>query len=515
MAGSDDEPDAGTARSAAEGARDEAAHPHPLDPIFHPRSIAVVGTPSGDPHGGNFLRSLRATGYDSGHALYPVNPRGGVIGGLPAYPSLLDCPGPVDHVISQVPASAVPALVEQCVEKGVRTLHLFTAGFSETGDPERAEAEQSAVSRAVGAGIRVIGPNCMGIYVPEERISFTGEPPTEPGSVFLLSQSGVNAADTIFRLAAVGLRYSKVVSYGNGADLTAHDFLDYAADDPQTEVVAAYIEGVSDGPAFARALRRCARLKPTVILKGGLTEAGARAANSHTGSLAGSRQVFEALCRQAGALRVESMAELRDVLLALTTSARRVRGPGVGVLSSGGGFAVLSSDAIAQAGLEVPELPEETRHALSRLVPIAGTSVRNPVDANFDGAQGRSEGDPDRLRLAVSEVARSPVTDVIFLSTSRVPWLTDSASGAEDERDPYEAARAFGEQVAALQRDLEVPLLYIQRDRIWGDIGPDLELARTAYAGGVAVYESIERAARSVAQLLAWRERRDGLPAIL
>ncbi len=209
------------------------------------------------------------------------------------------------------------------------------------------------MSRAVGAGIRVIGPNCMGIYVPEERISFTGEPPTEPGSVFLLSQSGVNAADTIFRLGAVGLRFSKVVSYGNGADLTAHDFLDYAAADPQTEVVAAYIEGVSDGPAFARALRRCARLKPTVILKGGLTEAGARAANSHTGSLAGSLQVFEALCRQAGALRVESMVELRDVLLALTTSARRVRGPGVGVLSSGGGFAVLSSDAIAQAGLDL------------------------------------------------------------------------------------------------------------------------------------------------------------------
>ena len=514
MAGSEHEPGAVTARDAA-GGRGGARHPHPLDPVFHPRAIAVVGTPSGDPHGGNFLRSLRATGYDREHALYPVNPRGGVIGGLPAYASLLDCPGPVDHVISQVPASAVPGLVEQCAEKGVRTLHLFTAGFSETGDPERASAERSAVSRAVSAGIRVIGPNCMGIYVPAERISFTGEPPTEPGNLFLLSQSGVNAADTIFRLGAVGLRFSKVVSYGNGADLTAHDFLDYAASDPQTEIVAAYIEGVSDGPAFARALRRCAREKPTVILKGGLTGAGARAANSHTGSLAGSTQIFEALCRQAGALRVESMAELRDVLLALTTSARRVRGPGVGVLSSGGGFAVLSSDAIARAGLEVPELPEETRRALSQLVPVAGTSVRNPVDASFDGSQGRAEGDPDLLKRAVSEVARASVTDVIFLSTSRVPWLTDSASGAEDERDPYRSARELGEQVAALQRDLEVPLAYIQRERIWGDIGPDLELARAAYSGGVAVFESTERAARSVAQLLAWRARRDGLPEIL
>ena len=488
------------------------AHPHPLDPIFHPRSIAVVGTPSGDPHGGNFLRSLRATGYDETHALYPVNPKGGEIGGLPAYRSLLDCPGPVDHVISQVPAPAVASLVEQCVEKGVRTLHLFTAGFSETGDPERAAAEHSAVRRAVEAGIRVIGPNCMGIYVPEERVAFTGEPPTEAGNVFLLSQSGVNAADTIFRLGAQGLRFSKVVSYGNGADLTAHDFLDYAAADPQTEVVGAYIEGVSDGPAFAEALRRCAWVKPTVILKGGLTEAGARAASSHTGSLAGSRLVFEALCRQAGALRVDSMAELRDMLLTLTTSARQVRGDGVAMLSSGGGFAVLSSDAIAEAGLAVPELPEATQRVLRELVPVAGTSVRNPVDASFDGG-GRSEGDPERLQLAVHSVAEAAVTDVVFLSTSRVPWLSDS--GADAEGDPHEAARALGERIASLEGEIEVPLLYMQRDRIWGDVSIDLELASAAYAGGVAVYDSVERAARSVAQLLAWRERRDGLPAIL
>ena len=372
------------------------------------------------------------------------------------------------------------------------------------------------MSRAVSAGIRVIGPNCMGIYVPEERISFTGEPPAEPGNIFLLSQSGVNAADTIFRLAAAGLRFSRVVSYGNGADLTAHDFLDYAASDPGTEIVAAYIEGVSDGPAFAEALRRCARVKPTVILKGGLTGAGARAANSHTGSLAGSTEVFEALCRQAGALRVESMAELRDVLLALTTSVRRVRGPGVVVLSSGGGFAVLSSDAIARAGLEVPELPEQTQGELSELVPVAGTSVRNPVDANFDSGGGRSEGDPEQLRHALGVVARSPVTDVLFLSTSRVPWLSGwSPVDEEDEGDPHAEARALGEQLAALQRGVEVPLLYIQRERIWGDLGPDLELARTAHAGGVAVYESVERAARAVARLLAWRAYRDGLPEIL
>jgi len=206
------------------------------------------------------------------------------------------------------------------------------------------------------------------------------------------------------------------------------------------------------------------------------------------------------------------MAELRDMLLTLTTSARQVRGDGVAMLSSGGGFAVLSSDAIAEAGLAVPELPEATQRVLRELVPVAGTSVRNPVDASFDGG-GRSEGDPERLQLAVHSVAEAAVTDVVFLSTSRVPWLSDS--GADAEGDPHEAARALGERIASLEGEIEVPLLYMQRDRIWGDVSIDLELASAAYAGGVAVYDSVERAARSVAQLLAWRERRDGLPAIL
>ncbi len=492
-----------------------------LEWLFHPRSIAVVGVPSGDLRGGNFLRALRAIGYDQKHALYPVNPKLSEVAGLPCYPSLLDCPGPIDHVISQVPAAAIPALVEHCVERRVRALQLFTAGFSETGDPERAAIERHAVRRAVEAGIRVIGPNCMGLYVPAERIAFTGNPPQESGSIFLLSQSGVNTADLIFRLGALGMRFSKVVSYGNGADLTAHDFLNYAATDPQTEVVGAYIEGVPDGPLFAQALRRCAREKPTVILKGGLSAAGARAVSSHTGSLAGSRDVFESLCRQTGALHVESMSELRDMLVTLTSSVRRVQGPRVAILSSGGGVGVLATDAFVHAGLEVPEMPDSTRTKLAEFIPIAGTSTRNPIDAESFGGRGRGIGEPARRRGILHAIARSGIADAIVVSPgivrgahgSRVPWHDDSpaAPPPEEERDE---AHALASELIEAQEEAQVPLLYVERDRVWGDLGIDLELARTLYAGDIASYDSIERAASTLARMLTWRDSREGLPPL-
>jgi len=290
---------------------------HPLDPIFHPRSIAIVGVPSAKATGGmarSFLASLLELKFEEDHALYPVNPKMDEIAGLRCYPTLLDIEGEVDHVISMVPARIVPSLVEQCIQKGIRSIHFYTAGFSETGDPEMANTEREFIAKLNDAGIRAIGPNCMGLYVPDERIAFMNGFPAESGEVFLLSQSGANAGDVIHGLSARGVRFSKAVSFGNGADVKAHHLLDYAASDPQTKVVAGYMEGVQEGRKFFEALKRCAAVKPTILLKGGIHAAGARAANSHTGSLAGSVEVFEALCRQSGALRVESMAELRDML---------------------------------------------------------------------------------------------------------------------------------------------------------------------------------------------------------
>ena len=496
-------------------AQTSAASSHPLEPIFHPRSIAIVGVPSSTRGmASSFLGSMLELKYEENHELYPVNPKMNEVAGLRCYPSLLDIEGPVDHVISMVPARVVPSLVEQCVEKGVRSIHFFTAGFSETGDPELAAVERQFIARLNEAGIRAIGPNCMGLYVPDERVAFMNGFPAESGEVFLLSQSGANAGDVIHGLSKRGVRFSKAVSFGNGADIKAHHLLDYAAADPQTTVVAGYMEGVQEGRKFFEALKRCAAIKPTILLKGGIHAAGARAANSHTGSLAGSIRVFEAACRQAGALRAETMDDLHDMVVTLTTEARHVRGTGVVLVSGGGGYAVLSSDAIASAGLDVPPMPVDTVQELREFIPIAGTSVNNPIDTNL------SDSDVQRKTLKI--VALSGPADVVFTNAASDRDRDDETPAAREltgeqrgERAAT-AARQSATVLASIQDETGTPFVAIERTRSYGVTdGVSVEaFADEASRRGLAVYPSVPRAARALGQLLAWRQRRRGLPEL-
>ena len=490
----------------------EAAVPtndHHLDPIFHPRAVAVVGVssrpgPEGF-EGGLFLNALMMQGYDREHPLYPVNPKMTEVRGLRCYPSVLECPDPVDHVISQIPSAGIPELVDQCIKKGVRSLHFFTAGLSETGDPELVALERQLVEKSRAAGLRLIGPNCMGVYVPGVGLSFHPGAPHEPGDVFMLSQSGANAGTILSDLGGRGMRFSKGVSYGNSADLKAFDFLDYAAHDPQTKLVVGYIEGVRDGRAFFSALKRVAREKPTILLKGGITADGARAANSHTGSLAGSVDVFEALCRQTGAIRAEKMDDLQDIAVAVRTRIGGVSGRNVTLVGAGGGIAVLSSDAMAAEGLRVPPLPEETQQELREFIPIAGTSVRNPVDATF----GRDHPldfleDYDRTRRAFEAIARAPSTDMIFTTIgTRGNPLSERTEQAREKR-----LKLTIEEFAGIQERLGVPIAMIRRE------GRDAELLQYAHRLGVAVFPTIERASRAVARVMDWRDRRAGLPEL-
>lgn len=498
---------------------------HPLDPIWHPRATAIVGVSSRQSgnRGGGFLQSIMEQGYHERHGLYPVNPKMTEINGLKVYPSVLDCPDPVDHVISQVPAPVVPQLVEECIQKGVRSIHFFTAGFSETGDPERAALERQVLAKAKAAGIRVIGPNCMGLYVPGVGLAFMGQFPKEPGNVFLLSQSGANAGDIVGGLGRRGVRFSKVVSYGNGADLDAQDFFDYAAWDPQTEVVTAYIEGVKNGRAVFEAMKRCAAVKPTIVLKGGLSAAGARAASSHTGSLAGSVDVFEAACRQAGAIRAENMDELHDLVVAMTTKLRTVRGRGVALVGGGGGFAVLSADAIAQNGLDTPPLPEATQEKLREFIPVAGTSVRNPVDTNvMGGPDGRR-----RMRDTLTIVGQADPIDTLLATVGGWDdWRDDSAPAdgtGTGDADPalqgssgsrVERAREAAGDLGALQSLVGKPFVAVQRDRTGGDRDASRAFLDESYFQGVAVFSTVHRASRTIGRILDWRVRRAGLPEI-
>ena len=334
---------------------------HPLDFLFHPRSVAVVGISRKRREwnaGKMFLDIYRRSGFSG--AVYPVSRSGGEIKGLKCYPSLADVPGPVDYVISSIPATGVLQLMDDAAAKGVRCIHFFTAGFRETGEEDRVELESQVLEKARRAGIRLIGPNCMGLYCPSSGLSFHHGFPREPGPVAFISQSGLNAEDAVNQGALYGVRFSKVISYGNAADLDESDFFDYCTADPETEIIPSYIEGVKDGGRFVRALKAASAAKPTIILKGGLTSAGSRAARSHTGSLAGSPQVWDALCRQCGALSVDSLDELIDMAITFRFL-KRPAGRGLAVIVIGGGASVLAADDAEKLGLSMPPLSEEAQ----------------------------------------------------------------------------------------------------------------------------------------------------------
>lgn len=453
--------------------------------------------------GGIFLNALLEQEYQDGHGLYAVNPKMTEVRGVPCYPSVLDCPDPVDHVISQIPSEGLPELVEQCIQKGVRSLHSFTAGLAETGDPKLVAMERAMVARAREAGMRLIGPNCMGLYVPGVGLGFNPRSPREPGNVFLLSQSGANAGAIIDGLGRRGLRFSKGVSYGNAADLKSHDFLDYARHDPQTKLVVAYIEGPRDGRALFDALTALAREKPTIVLKGGITDDGARAASSHTGSLAGSIDVFEAVCRQTGAMRVRTLEDLLDLAVAMTSDMSRLQGNKVTLVGAGGGFAVLSTDQMAMEGLEVPWLPEATQEQLREIIPIAGTSIRNPVDANFGRDHPMDFGsDTGLTRRVFNSIAAAHSTDMV-LTTVGTRWYPGQDT-SDEARQRQLALTA--EELSTISREHGVPMALILREARLEDAGDFV------HEQGVASFPSIERAARAAATILKWRRQREGLP---
>ncbi len=351
-----------------------------LGELFSPRGVAVVGVSPAQKasFAGHAVQCLKEAGFP---AVYPVNPKHPEVLGLPCYPSVAAIPGAVDHVIVSIPAESALALLDDCAAKGVKSVHFFTAGFKESGDPQRAELESAMLSKARAGGFRIIGPNCVGLFVPKSRLATTAGVPLEPGPVAFISQSGGHAHDLPFLGGQRGLRFSKVVSYGNALDVDECELLQYFCEDPETEIIAAYIEGVKDGRRFVSALREAAARKPVAIYKGGRTEAGKRAAHGHTASLTTSAAVFDALCCQVNAIQVGDVETLADVLVALRFASPLPRGTGVAVVGTGGGPSVLASDEMEQAGLRLPSLSPEIKAELRQILPLAGSIFDNPVDA--------------------------------------------------------------------------------------------------------------------------------------
>jgi len=381
-----------------------------IDDIFHPHSIAVVGTsPDAGSHGYQYLRFLIDAGY-CGH-IYPIHPREKNILGLRTYPAVQEIPGTVDYVICCIKANRVLDLLRQCAQKKVKAVHLFTAKLSETGDEQARHLEEAIKNEAQKLGIRLIGPNCMGIYHPKERISFNHELCMEPGTVGAIVQSG-GLAGEIVRLAALrGVRFSKAVSYGNAADLNETDFLEYFLWDHETKVILMYIEGVRDGEKFFKALRRATRIKPVLILKGGRSRAGIKSAASHTASIAGSMDTWHVVFRQTKAIQAKNLNELLDLSVAFHFLPP-ITGKRVGIVGGGGGKSILCSDEFEEAGLEVIPFPKEIIKFLESRNPGIARWLGNPVDASIlDSINMKSI---DMLRC----MADSPAFDLLSINAS-------------------------------------------------------------------------------------------------
>ena len=355
---------------------------HPLEYIFHPRSIAIVGISEDLPKlwiRRLYLDSLVQSGFPG--QIYLVNPKGGEMAGFPIYHTLTEIPGPVDHVVVCIPAKYTPALLEECRAKGVKVVHVFSSGYAETGEPDRIDLQNKLVEIARQGNMRIMGPNCLGIYYPKGKIGLSPDFPMDAGSIGYLCQSGGNVDFMVRHAASRGLRFSKVVSYGNASDINECDLLDYFAWDPETKVIAAYIEGISDGRRFADALKKAAAAKPVVVFKGGYTAGGLRAAASHTGSLAGADAVWGGLLKQAGAIRVYSIEEMVDMLVALL---RMTPPEGVDtcVLGNGGGASVMATDELELMGLRMAPMPPGARDTIKEFIDLANSMLRNPIDVS-------------------------------------------------------------------------------------------------------------------------------------
>ncbi|HEY5579126.1 MAG TPA: GNAT family N-acetyltransferase, partial [Acidimicrobiia bacterium] len=391
----------------ADAGREQKATAASLDALFRPRSVAVIGASRDeDSIGGRLLGNLLMTGFRG--PVYPINPSADVVRSVKAYPSVLDVPGPVDLALIVVPASAAVSVVEECALKGVKAVVVISAGFAETGPAGiRLEAQLLDVVRE--GGMRMVGPNCMGLLNtdPDVRLNAQFGPVFPPaGNVAMSSQSGALGLAILDYAREINIGISSFVSVGNKADVSGNDLLLYWEDDPDTDVILLYLESFGNPRRFARLARRIGRKKPIAAVKSGRSATGARAAASHTGSLANVEVAVEALFRQTGVIRVDTLNELFDVT-ALLANQPVPGGRRVAVLTNAGGPAVLCADVLEAEGLDLPTLSEELQARLRKHLP-AEASTRNPID--MIGSAG-----PEQYEACLRELLGSDEADAVIV----------------------------------------------------------------------------------------------------
>ncbi|MEW6185166.1 MAG: CoA-binding protein [Thermodesulfobacteriota bacterium] len=459
--------------------------------MFKPRSVAVIGA-SGVPFkwGNDIIRTMQEDGY--GGTIYPINPREKTILGLPVYRSVVEVPDPIDLAVITVRAEQVPQALRECTQKGIKGAVLISAGFAETGSQGQAlQEEVSRLSRQ--GGIRFVGPNCMGIFSAAANLNLSLPTGVPKGSVGFISQSGTFGGIFARAAAVRGCGLSCFISAGNQADLEVADYLEYLAEDPETKVVAMYIEGLKDGKRLFEVGRKIAGKKPVLIYKAGKNQSVSRVTMSHTASIAGEDRIFDAMCRQAGFIRVEELFSLLDGAAILT----RLPLPGgkrIGILGTGG-LCVVLADTCVSMGMEVPELKEEhMKFIISDLAfPPHAPAPRNPVD--FAGSNRTALQETGVL----NKLARLDYIDGLICNTP-LTWADSSqSSDAEQERLQDQAA----ELLTAIPQKIGKPVVTVGLNDI---AFTSKHMEQAMENAGITSYNSPEAAARAMATLVKYAE---------
>jgi acetyltransferase len=408
---------------------------HPMDVFFEPESVALIGaTENPGSVGRTVLWNLISSPF--GGTVFPVNPKRAGVLGIKAYPNIAAVPEKVDLAVITTPAQTVPGIIRECVNSGVQAAVVISAGFKELG-PQGAELENRVLEESRRGHMRIIGPNCLGVMSPLSGLNATfARTMALPGNVGFISQSGALCTAVLDWSLREQVGFSAFISIGSMSDVGWGDLIDYLGNDPRTRSILLYMESIGDARSFLSAAREVALTKPIIVIKPGRTEAAAKAAASHTGSLTGSDEVLEAAFRRSGVLRVNNISDLFYMAEVLAKQPRPA-GPRMTIVANAGGPAVLATDALVTSGAEVADLSRETMDALNQILPAAW-SRNNPVDILGDAA-------PERYAKALEIVAKDPNSDGMLVILTPQS-MTDPTKTAEQLK-PY--ARIEGKPVLA------------------------------------------------------------------
>jgi len=454
-----------------------------LDAIFHPQSVAIVGVPTGMKAGKLFLMALLDQGFPG--SIYPVHPEASEIDGLKAYPNVLSIPDPVDLAIVLVSQDRTLPVVRECAKKGVRGIILFTAGYKETGTAEGEKMEAELTRIALTSGMRIIGPNCMGIYAPKSGLAYFPDLSKKAGPVGIISHSGSLANILCHMAPEKGLYFSKAISLGNECDLSFADFLSYLGRDPETKVIGTYIEGIKEGPRLLSALNEASLKKPVVAWKVGLTLEGSSAAFSHTGGLAGSSAIWKGIIGQTGAIPVTGLEAWVDSLIGFSLLPPNL-GDRMVIISGPGGLAVSAAEACGTMKLRLAALSSETKSLLANFIPPTGTSLKNPIDVGLTASL-----DINIYINAAKAAASDPGVDaVVMMGIGLSPEIN----------------KIYADAIIATAKETRKPFVIVNIP------GLDVKAIQTFFDAGLPFFESAERAIKTYAtvrQYQRWQRRRN------